>query len=137
MTTVLYAQSELTCGSARADGDDLWLSPTDLEAATGWFMKPEGLCKDSVCVPIPPARAERFARDGMINVAEAWRHLGQPVAHDRAGDVWVLGASASEQAAKLQSLEAPDFALPDLAGKMTALSDHLGKRVMLVSWASW
>jgi hypothetical protein len=37
----------------------------------------------------------------------------------------------------LRSLEAPDFSLPDVAGRMHALSDHRGKKVLLVTWASW
>jgi peroxiredoxin len=37
----------------------------------------------------------------------------------------------------LTSLEAPDFALPDLDGKMHSLSDYRGKKVFVVSWASW
>ena len=37
----------------------------------------------------------------------------------------------------LTSLDAPDFSLPDLDGKMHSLSEHRGKKVLLVSWASW
>jgi peroxiredoxin len=37
----------------------------------------------------------------------------------------------------LQSLDAPDFELPDLAGRKHRLSDHRGKKVLLASWASW
>jgi peroxiredoxin len=37
----------------------------------------------------------------------------------------------------LQSLEAPDFTLPDLDGKTYSLSQFRGKKVLLLSWASW
>jgi peroxiredoxin len=37
----------------------------------------------------------------------------------------------------MQSLEAPDFTLPDLEGRPHALRDYRGKKVFLVSWASW
>jgi peroxiredoxin len=37
----------------------------------------------------------------------------------------------------LQSLQAPDFTLPDLEGKWHALSEYRGRKVLLVSWASW
>jgi hypothetical protein len=63
--------------------------------------------------------------------------MGRPVASDASGAVWALGESASARNGALQSLEAPDFALPDLDGRMHRLSEHLGKRVMVVSWASW
>ena len=32
---------------------------------------------------------------------------------------------------------APDFTLPDLDGKLHSLSDYRGKKVVLMSWASW
>lgn len=137
MIKVLSGLSETACGSGRAEGEDLWLSPGDLEAATGWAVKPEGLCRDEMCVPVTSGRAAHLARDGAINAAAFWRDLGQPVAHDAAGATWVLGSSASDRAKALQSLEAPDFVLPDLAGQPFALSQFRGKKVLLATWASW
>ncbi|MBI3853814.1 MAG: redoxin domain-containing protein [Verrucomicrobia bacterium] len=32
---------------------------------------------------------------------------------------------------------APDFTLPDLKGKAHSLSDFRGKKVLLITWASW
>ena len=57
--------------------------------------------------------------------------------HDAAGEVWVLGTSAADRSSALQSLEAPDFALPDLAGATCTLSQQRGKKVLLATWASW
>ena len=48
-----------------------------------------------------------------------------------------LAASAGERSDRLSSLEAPDFALPDFAGRMRRLSDHRGKKVLLIAYASW
>ncbi len=56
---------------------------------------------------------------------------------DDAGEVWVLGVGAAARSRALQSLVAPDFTLPDLDGRLHALSDHRGKKVLLVTWASW
>ncbi len=136
MITVLCGTSETACRSARVDGEDLWISPGDLEVATGWAVKVEGLCRDEMCVPVA-GRAAHLVRDGAIDVAAFWRYLGQPVAHDAAGETWVLGSSAGDRAKALQSLEAPDFVLPDLAGQPVALSQHRGKKVLLATWASW
>lgn len=137
MTLILCGPSEAVCQTARADGGDLWASAGELEAATGWVVKPEGLCKGDVCVPVASGKAAPLVRDGVINVAGFWRHLGHPVVHDEAGETWVLGSSAVDRAAALQSLEAPDFVLPDLAGHRVALGQYRGTKVLLATWASW
>jgi hypothetical protein len=63
--------------------------------------------------------------------------MGQPVVHDAAADTWVFGEAASDRLSRLASLDAPDFELPDLAGKMHRLSGYRGKKVLVITWASW
>ena len=137
MITLLHEQSETTCRTARVTGDDLWISPRDLEQATGWSMKPEGFCLRDVCVPVPSGDRSRYVDGERVNAAAFWRRLGNPIVHDAVGEVWAFGAGASDRAAALQSLEAPDFALPDLAGVTHTLSQQRGKKVLLATWASW
>jgi len=60
----------------------------------------------------------------------------QPVAHDAALATWYFGLR-SDQRQQLSSLQAPDFTLPDLQGKPHRLSDFHGKKILLVTWASW
>ena len=62
---------------------------------------------------------------------------GRPVALDRAERAAYLGVTARERARALASLEAPDFTLPDLGGRMHSLAAHRGKKVLLVAYASW
>lgn len=57
--------------------------------------------------------------------------------HDSTQAHWVLGTGAAQRAAALATLQAPDFSLPDLDGRVQRLSDHRGRKVFLVSWASW
>src|SRR5262249_31168136 len=97
-----------------------------------WMAKPEGLCKGEICVPLPPGREQEFVRSGRINIGALWRHLGHPVAHSAHGDVWVMAESARERSSSRQSLIAPDFTLPDVSGRRHPLSDHRGKKVLLV-----
>ena len=137
MPTVLTEQGAATVQSTRGAGEDLWLSRGDFETATGWTLKPEGFCKGEVCVPVPPNRGHEFVAGDKINVTGVWRHMDQPLVHDVGREIWVLGESAASRSARLQSLEAPDFTLPDLAGRHHSLSDQRGKKVLLVSWASW
>jgi peroxiredoxin len=88
-------------------------------------------------VPIPKDTDVPVVVGDRINVSGLWSYAGWPVARSRAGDIWVLGESASRRAAALRSLAAPDFALPDLEGRLHRLSDYRGRRIFLVTWASW
>jgi len=137
MITILHDRTETKCADARVAGDDLWIETAQLTDATGWTLKPEGFCQGDVCVPVPPARAAEFTHDGAVNVSRLWAHLGRAIACDDTRSVWALGASASERGAALRALEAPDFTLPDLGGALHNLHAHRGKKVFLVTWASW
>jgi hypothetical protein len=137
MVMVLHEQSETECRNARVDGEQLWLDAAELPSATGWSLKPDGFCRGDTCVPVPPAGAHEFASGSSVNAAAFWRRMGNPVVHDANGEVWVLGTSAADRSISLQSLEAPDFSLPDLGGRKRSLSEHRGKKVLLATWASW
>ena len=70
-------------------------------------------------------------------VAKRARASGRLVAVDLDERAAYLGVSAAERAKALASLEAPDFTLPDLDGRRHSLSEHRGKKVLLVAYASW
>jgi hypothetical protein len=137
MVTLLTDGGEFTVPGAEASATTLWCPARDAEAATGWVAKPEGLCRGPVCVPLPAGRERELVDGDRIDLAALWRHLGRPAVHSDRGHVWVLAQSARDRAAALASLEAPDFALPDPTGRMHRLSEHRGKKVLLVTWASW
>jgi hypothetical protein len=113
--------------------DGLWVTAADAERLTGWSLKPEGMCRDALCVPLPP-KALQHSR---VDLAAFWAKLGNPLVHDHAREVWSLAAGADERNAALEGLEAPDFTLPDLAGAPHTLSQLRGKKVFLATWASW
>jgi AhpC/TSA family len=136
--TIIYEDKAALVDSAQAQGDDLWIAPRELQAATGWELKPQGLCRDERCVPIPPGRRDQFLRAGdFVNLAALARQLGQPVVHDDSHGLWFFGESADTRRATLDSLKAPDFTLPDIDGNPHSLSDYKGRKVLLLSWASW
>ena len=120
---------------ARVAGGRVFLAPEVLRASLGWQLEPEGLCRGDVCVPVRD-RASLLSDDGIDLTAFA-KAVGLPLALDVEERTAALGTSAVDQAARLQSLEAPDFSLPDLEGKLHSLSDHRGKKVLLVVYASW
>src|SRR5262245_23892385 len=110
----LLSDPGATAIAGRADGENLWLPAGDVERATGWALKPEGFCKGDGRVPVPRGLGGEFIDGDRSNVAALWNHMDLPVAHDAAGETWVLAESAASRSAQLQSLEAPDFSLPDL-----------------------
>jgi hypothetical protein len=133
MVVVLHEQSETECASARADGEQLWIDAGEFRTATGWSLKPEGFCRGDTCVPVPSGRAHELVAGGAVNAAAFWGRMGYPVVHDAARRVWVLGTGAADRSTSLQSLEAPDFNLPDLCGRTRTLSEHRGKKVLLAT----
>jgi len=137
MLTLLHEQRETTLPNVDASGDALWLDRHDIEATTGWAWKPEGLCRDEVCVPLPRDAAHPVVDHDKLDLAAMWRYMGQPVVRDASATTWVFGTGPAQRASALASLEAPDFELPDLDGKLHRLSDYRGKKVFLATWASW
>jgi hypothetical protein len=138
--TIIYAERTTTLADARPDGDDLWVSASDLVAATDWEIKPEGICRDELCVPIVGERLAMLRESGAepaLNLAAFARYMGQAVAHDDATAAWYFGVPSSDAQTRMLTLTAPDFELPDLQGHMHRLLDHRGKKVFLLAWASW
>jgi hypothetical protein len=135
MPTLLIENSVRQLARADSRNDGLWVAIGDLEAATGWVLKPEGACRGDVCVPIPRGRESEFVLGGHFNATAFAGYLEQPVVHE--GDAWAVGEAAGARTSALRSLEAPDFTLPDMDGREHTLSDYRGRKVFLVSWASW
>lgn len=129
MVTILSEADEYTVSAV----DGLWLTAGDAERVTGWTLKPEGMCRDDACVPLP----SDTTRDGQVDVAAFWQRLGNPVLHDDARQTWVLGIGADARNDALADLQAPDFTLPDLDGASHTLSALRGRKVFLTTWASW
>jgi hypothetical protein len=121
--------------------EDLWITMKDLKRATGFVVKPQGVCRDELCFPIPAKRKSDFiSRRGGVswfNLTAFAALVKQPVARDQKNGVWYFGKREDERGTHLASLKAPDFTLPDLNGKMHSLADYRGKKVLLITWASW
>jgi hypothetical protein len=132
--TVLFGESPVASDGAREDGERLWLSAADMEAATGWHQQPEGLCRGDACVPLREGWTDA---EGRIDLTAFAGHFGQPVVHDAARSVWAFGTSARQRGDDLLSLQAPDFTLPDLDGNMHSLLDYRGSKVFMYSYASF
>lgn len=138
--TIVYDDVATEIASADTGGGQLWITTADLTRATRFELKPQGVCRDQLCFPVPKARAGELVRKNaaatLFNLMAFARLVNQPVAHDEERSAWYFGLR-SDQRQGLASLQAPDFTLPDMAGKMHSLSDFRGKKVLLVTWASW
>ncbi len=136
---VLFGSRSTPIAEAAFEGDDLWVPVDSLAVATGFTRKPEGFCSSERCVPVP--KDPSWIRDpngsmrvGLIGFAH---HVGQPIVVDQARRLVVVGTALADRPALLERGEAPDFALPDRTGKIVRLSDFRGKKVLLLTWASW
>jgi hypothetical protein len=143
--TIVYDDVATDLASAREDAGHLWITTADLKRATRFEVKPQGVCRDELCFPLPKANREAFIHKdaGQSKATQTWFNMTafanlvhQPVAHDAALSTWYFGLR-SDQRQQLSSLQAPDFTLPDLHNKLHRLSDFRGKKILLVTWASW
>jgi hypothetical protein len=57
----------------------LWMAPDDVERLLGWTLKPEGLCRGPVCVPLGGADAARYRRPNALDIAGLWRRMAKPL----------------------------------------------------------
>lgn len=119
---------------AEVRGERALLDAGDVERALGWQLKPQGLCRGDVCIPLRQASASTGDRLDLATLADL---LDRPLAIDVAAGAAVLGVSAGRRGERLASLEAPDFTLRDLAGESHSLSDYRDRKVLLLSYASW
>jgi hypothetical protein len=125
-----------TAVAARLEGGRVRVEAGGVQAALGWSVRPQGLCRGDTCIPVPPG-SPLVGDGGGIDLAELARLAGRPLALDLDERVAYLGRSAEARATQLATLDAPDFALPDLDGRVHRLSDHRGRKVFLIAYASW
>jgi AhpC/TSA family len=120
---------------------DLCVTMADLKRATRFEVKPQGVCRDTLCFPLPKSRkAEFILKKGAVswfNLSAFARLIKQPAAFEQTRGVWYFGPRLQAAEASLSSGEAPDFTLPDMSGKPHSLTDFRGKKVLLLTWASW
>ena len=109
--------------------ESLEVSADDLEARTGWAIRPEGACKADRCVPLPRNGGDR------LDVRVLAERLEMALVHDEAHGLWAPGPESGGRA--LLSAELPDVTLPDRQGTPFSVSSLRGMKVLIVTWASW
>lgn len=123
MITVIHNNRVAVSEQATVERGELWMSEAELEGLTGQ--------------PPQVDAASPHRRQNRLNISALWQQANRPLVSSQQADAWSLGASAQETSAALDSLQAPDFTLPDLDGREHSLADYRGKKIFLTTWASW
>lgn len=131
--TILAEGQTETAASVR--GGQVVIAAAALVDVLGWELKPEGLCRDEVCVPVDDrSTLEQPEGLDLTAVADA---LGRPTLVDSEAATMVVGAPSASRQAALRDRLAPDFTLTDLEGVPKTLAGWTGKKRLLVAFSSW
>lgn len=135
--TVLYNDRSIVLDRTGPDPahspDALWVRKTDLPRINEFELKPRGACRADICIPVPKS----MSRGAFFDLTAFARKIGQSFVVDRASRVWSFGEIPLLRGQFVNSRLAPEFAAPDRKGGTVRLSDFRGKKVLVVTWASW
>ena len=135
--TVLYNDRAVVLDRLGRDpkqaADALWVRKRDLPRINEFELKPQGACRADLCIPVP----KDMIRGDYFNLTAFAKKAGQPVVVEPSERVWSFGEMQALGGGFVNSRLAPDFAVPDRAGRPVHLSTFRGKKVLVVTWASW
>jgi hypothetical protein len=132
--TILFDSRAVALNRIEVDAAGaLWVPKAELPRINGFEIKPQGACREDICIPIPRA----MMRGDLFNLTAFAGRVGQKFIADPAARVWSFGEIPVVQGAYVDSRMAPDVTVPDRKGRPVRLSQFRGKKVLLVTWASW
>ena len=135
--TVLYDDRAVEIDRVRVDpkraAAALWIRKKDLPRVNGFELKPQGACRADLCIPIP----KDMVRGDYFNLTAFATKAGQPVVAEPDARVWSFGEMRALGGGLASSRVAPDFDVPDRLGRPVHLAGFRGKKVLVVTWASW
>jgi hypothetical protein len=129
--TILYGDTSTPLDRIRPDAKDLWVRTADLPRINQFEVKPQGACRADVCIPLP----KELKSGEWFNLTGFARRVHQSYLAD--SGVWSFAEIPLVRGDFYRSRIAPDFAVPDRKGRVIHLSDFRGKKVLVVTWASW
>src|SRR3954453_9009331 len=98
--------------TATIDGDRVLVSSDDLGEATGWTLKPEGLCRGAGCVQT--SMWPELTEEGRGDLAVFPRLTEQLLVVDADEAGAALEPGAGRRASELSSLRAPVFSIQSI-----------------------
>ena|SRR5579871_6895968 len=129
--TVLYGDRVVSVEKIRPDARDLWVPASELPRINEFEVKPQGACRADMCIPL-----SKDLRSGdWFNLTGFARKLHQSYVSDTGA--WSFGEIPLVRGDFYKTRMAPDFAVPDRQGRVVHLSDFRGRKVLVVTWASW
>jgi hypothetical protein len=135
--TVIYDDDVVTLTKVGKDPksakDALWVRKRDLPSINRFEVKPEGACRADICIPIP----KEMLRGEYFNLTAFAKKIKQTVVTDLDARAWSFGEIQALRGSFLESRQAPDVTVPDRAGRPVTLSRFRGKKLLVVTWASW
>lgn len=129
--TVLYGDRTVPLEKFQTDPKGLWVRKTDLPKINDFEVKPQGACREDLCIPL----SKDLTRGEWFNLTGFARKTGETFLNE--SSVWSFGEIPVLRGAFFNSRVAPDFAVPDRKGKIVHLNDFRGKKVLVITWASW
>lgn len=111
----------------------LWVRKRELPAINEFEVKPQGACRADLCIPIP----KDMVRGDYFDLTAFAKKIGQPVVADLDAKVWSFGEIQSLRGSFLEGRMAPDVVVPDRTGRPVHLASLRGKKMLVVTWASW
>ncbi|PCJ24233.1 MAG: hypothetical protein COA96_10055 [SAR86 cluster bacterium] len=139
--TVLYDNQVIEIDRTLADPLDLWIPLEELSKLNDFAVASEQICLIDFCVSTDkqsnnPLVIVRDQTD-WVDVTRLASELNQLTVTDYDHGVWSFGEIPEQRKTFLESGLAPDFELTDRQGNPVRLSDFRGKKVLLLTWASW
>ena len=135
MVEVTVIGDETRVVDAHVSDGRVLIDAAQLPGALGWDLKPEGLCRDDVCVPVRDP-AELFAGE-RLDLEAVGAALGRAVVVDADARVAAVALDGETRRRALTELVAPSFELADLDGNLHALEGWHDRKKLLVAFASW
>jgi hypothetical protein len=139
--TALYLDRTVAIERTLPDPTDLWVEPAVLTELTDFVLKPEGACLDDLCIPVDQGPGSdvviQSGEETWFSLTGFARKVGQAFVADNEARVWSFAPVPATRSGFVDQAYAPDFVLPDRQGKPVRLSDFRGKKVLIVTWASW
>jgi AhpC/TSA family len=129
--TILFGENTVALDTTRVVDDNLWIKQKDLPRINQFEVKPQGACRADVCIPL----SKTLKTGEWFNLTGFARKIGETVVSEQ--NVHSFGEIPVLRGAFYNSRMAPDFSVPNRQGKPVHLSDFRGKKVLVVTWASW